>query len=839
MDAETLEILLDFITESRDILLEVEPLLIELEQSSEGIPDPEMMNKIFRLVHSMKGVAGFLQLDHVAKVTHHGETLLDKLRKGTIPMGPAHVDVLIKTLDILGQMLNKVEADHSDENCTPEAERALGILAAADAQDDAQDDVQDDAQDAAPAEEAPAAQAPEVIAAPAPPLAPPPAAADTQPMNISADNIGDAVMAAVNAQDPNKVGAVIDLGPSDPGTRNTLPPSIEPHTGGEAFTDEMVGQFRQESSELLDTFEEALLSAETADDKSQSVAIAFRAIHSFKGNCGFFGYAQMERVTHRMETVLEGVKENTLPATSAVFGALLNVIDKLRAALDGIPAGQGAVRDFDQISANLEQLLENPVAIAPVAAPAPAAPPAPVAVVAPAPVAAPAPVTVAAKPVAAKRPPPAQPAAPRAQSASSDSGGKGKAQASIRVDLDKLDNLINMVGELIIAEATVTHNPDLDNLDIPNFSKAAQRLNRITRSLHDIAMSVRMVPVATTFRRMIRLARDLSQKQGKPVELKISGEDTEVDKTVIEQIGDPLVHIIRNAIDHGVESPEDRVAAGKPAKSIVQLNAKHHGGEVWIQVIDDGKGLPRERILEKARARGLVEERAELKDSEVFALIFEPGFSTAEQVTDVSGRGVGMDVVKRNIEKLKGRVEVTSKPGEGSVFTLRIPLTLAIIDGMLVRVGETFYTIPLLAIRESFRSKEEDITILADGQEVVRIRESLYPIIRIHRLHAIPHDYQNIEDGILMVLEDKGEELCIFVDEVLGQRQTVIKALSDILGNLRGLSGCSILGNGDISLILDVNNLLESVRSVDVSKEAAVIATAGGEARTPQAPASA
>jgi two-component system chemotaxis sensor kinase CheA len=322
-----------------------------------------------------------------------------------------------------------------------------------------------------------------------------------------------------------------------------------------------------------------------------------------------------------------------------------------------------------------------------------------------------------------------------------------------------------------------------------------------------------MVPIEATFRKMIRLARDVAAKQGKQVTLRIVGEETEVDKTVAEVIADPLVHLLRNGVDHGLETPSERIAAGKPAEGVVELSARHVGGEVWIQVRDDGRGIDRDRVRAKAVSRGLVDAaRAEtLTDAEVYAFVFEPGFSTAAAVTDISGRGVGMDVVKRQIETVKGRVDVASSPGLGTTFTLRIPLTLAIIEGMLVRVGDASFTIPLLNIRESVVPRSRDVTVLSDGQEVVRIRGQLIPVVRLHSFYQIPPQHEQLEKGILVVVEDGGQAVCLFVDELVGQRQTVIKGLSGYLGDVRGLSGCTVLGDGRISLILDVLGLLAAV----------------------------
>ncbi|MFT7519044.1 MAG: two-component system chemotaxis sensor kinase CheA, partial [Kiritimatiellia bacterium] len=381
--------------------------------------------------------------------------------------------------------------------------------------------------------------------------------------------------------------------------------------------------------------------------------------------------------------------------------------------------------------------------------------------------------------------------------------------SSIRVDVEKLDELMNLVGELIIAERMVTHNDDLIGKELEAFNKAALQLNRITRSLQDVAMSTRLLPVRALFRRMMRLVRDVSLKQDKQIQLELVGEEIEVDKSVIEGLADPLVHLLRNSCDHGIESPQERVAAGKPATGVVRLEARHQGGEVWIIIEDDGKGLHRDAILKKAVEKGLVQgDTTRLKDHEVFALVFQPGFSTASAVTSISGRGVGMDVVKRNVEKLRGRVEITSAPKKGTRLTLRIPLTLAIVEGMLVRTGTMLCTIPLLAIRESVSGYKQAVTTLPDGADMFRFRGQFISILDLRDFYSIQCD-RPADGGTLVVVEDGERRIGLVVDELIGQRQTVIKALPGLLGRPRGLSGCSILSNGDISLILDVSTLMD------------------------------
>ncbi len=402
----------------------------------------------------------------------------------------------------------------------------------------------------------------------------------------------------------------------------------------------------------------------------------------------------------------------------------------------------------------------------------------------------------------------------------SDTGAKRRsadaaaARNDIRVDLRKLDSMLDLVGELVIAEAMVTRHPVVWNADNESLERAVHQLRRVASSLQDMATSVRMIPLAPTFRRMTRLVYDLSVKAGKQVDLILLGEETEVDRTVIERISDPLVHIIRNAIDHGIESPEERINLGKPETGRLTIEGHHEGGEVWIVITDDGRGLDRAAIVKRAISRGLIQgDGTDLSDSQVYHFIFEPGFSTASKVTDISGRGFGMDVVKKNIEKLSGRIDIRTRPGEGTAVVLRIPLTLAIIDGMLVSSGDTRYIIPLLSIRESLRPEPAQIMSTPDGQQMVKLREELIPIVKLDETFSRVKSARDLMEGILMIVEgEDGEVIALFADELLGQQETVIKGLSGWLKRSRGVSGCTILGDGEVGLILDIGAIVNLAR---------------------------
>ncbi|PKM72384.1 MAG: chemotaxis protein CheA [Firmicutes bacterium HGW-Firmicutes-17] len=389
-------------------------------------------------------------------------------------------------------------------------------------------------------------------------------------------------------------------------------------------------------------------------------------------------------------------------------------------------------------------------------------------------------------------------------------------QSMISVSVEKLDKLMNLVGEMVISEAMVTQNPDLKGLVLENFSKSARQLKKITNELQDMVMSIRMVPLGPTFFKMNRIVRDISKKLGKEMNLKILGEETEVDKNIIEQIGDPLMHIVRNSADHGIEMADTRIRQGKPQTGTITLEAKNAGGEVLIIIRDDGKGLSRDGILKKALENGLVgDEATHMTDTEVFNLIFLPGFSTKEAVTEFSGRGVGMDVVAKNIEAVGGNILVESVEGQGTTITLKIPLTLAIIEGMNIRVGESCYTLPIMSIKESFIPKAQEVFRDTDENEMIMIRGQCYPIMRLKEHYQVKTGATQIEDGILIMLEGETKSTCLFADELLGEQQVVVKTLPKYIRRMKkieGLAGCTLLGDGNISLILDVNGLITQKR---------------------------
>ncbi|MDU2065701.1 MAG: chemotaxis protein CheA [Sporomusaceae bacterium] len=398
---------------------------------------------------------------------------------------------------------------------------------------------------------------------------------------------------------------------------------------------------------------------------------------------------------------------------------------------------------------------------------------------------------------------------PVSQGDRSEKEGTARQQNMISVAVNKLDMLMDIVGEIVISEAMVIKNPDLAGLSLDHFNKAARQLRKLTDELQDVVMSIRMVPVSLVFHKMNRIVRDMSKRLGKDVDLEILGETTEVDKNIIDHLSDPLMHLIRNAMDHGLENPAERLAAGKNEQGRLTLEAKNVGGEVWIMVRDDGKGMSREKILKKAKEQGLINRPdQEMSDKEVFSLILLPGFSTKEQVTEFSGRGVGMDVVTKNIEKIGGSITIESEFGRGSEITVKIPLTLAIINGIEIGVGKARYTIATTAIKESFRPDPDAVICDASGHELIMIRGQCYPVLRLHSLFNRHDGLTELTEGIMIMIENDTKAACLFADKLIGEQQVVVKALPRYLKKVRGIAGCTILGDGGISLILDSNEIL-------------------------------
>lgn len=381
-------------------------------------------------------------------------------------------------------------------------------------------------------------------------------------------------------------------------------------------------------------------------------------------------------------------------------------------------------------------------------------------------------------------------------------------QSFISVDVHKVDQLMDLVGELVVAESMVINNPDLSDLKLNNFAKASRQLRLVINEMQDIIMSVRMVPLSMTFQKMSRVVRDMKKKINKPVLLELVGEETEVDKNVIEKIGDPLMHIIRNAMDHGIEDKASRLALGKAEAGKIVLAASHVGGDVVISIKDDGKGLDKERIYDKAFEKGLITKAMDAcTDQEIYQMIMHAGFSTKVEVTEFSGRGVGMDVVAKNIEALGGSIQINSEKDKGSEITILIPLTLAIVDGMMIRVADTIFTLPIMSVKESFIVSQNQVISNSDGQEMVMIRGVCHPVIRLNEHYSIQGSHMDHE-GIFIMIEHDNEQVLLFADELVGEQQVVVKSLSKYIHKVKGISGFALLGDGQISMILDPSGFM-------------------------------
>lgn len=535
---------------------------------------------------------------------------------------------------------------------------------------------------------------------------------------------------------------------------------------------DLLQEFLNDGQEHMQNIEQGVLVLEQEPANAETLNSIFRAFHTFKGCAGILNLTAIQTVAHELESLLDLARQHKLAITPSTINVILAGGDTLRQFTDEIAAQLGGAKPPAPIVIPTQALLGRIRAAVKGEASAPV-------VIQPAPA-----------------------SAAEATAAPSHAPAAGTANV-VKVDTVKLDSLVDLVGEMLIAQSMVVQNTGLASVHNEHLVRDLAQLGRISKELQRVVMSLRMVPIRSTFQKMNRLVRDLSLKIGKQVSLSTEGEDTELDRTIVEEISDPLVHMIRNSVDHGIEMPDVRVQRGKPAQGTVTLKAFHQGGNIVIQIKDDGNGLDRKRILAKAVEKGLVRAEDQLSDSEVFNLIWAPGFSTAEVITDVSGRGVGMDVVRRNIEKLRGKVEIQSKLGEGSTFSIYLPLTLAIIDGLLIGVGEQRYIVPTLLVRESLRPTAEMIHTVHERAEMINLRGRLYPLVRLANHLGIEPTNVDPAQCIVIVVEAGTEVRCLLADKLLGKREVVIKSLGETFRHNKSLAGAAILGDGQVGLILD------------------------------------
>ena len=609
-----------------------------------------------------------------------------------------------------------------------------------------------------------------------------------------------ATVVAVGAPAPRAaVAATVDLDPV-------------PLDGGRIPDDadlSLLGDFIAESRESMAGAEAALLELEANPEDIEAINTVFRAFHTVKGTAAFMGLDRLAEFAHHAESLLSRVRDRELAYTQPVANLSLRSNDVLGEFLEAV---EKSVHTREPIALPSEfadlmhELLNVDAVLAGELTPA-----APIAAIPDAPVK----LVASAAPRAQSTP--GAPVLVRASAESPASRGavKGEGDLSVRVRTDRLDRLIDMVGELVIAQSMIAADPAVINSGQHDLVKKVSHAGKIMRELQDLSMSMRMVPLKSTFQKLTRLVRDVALKAGKVVELVTDGEETELDRNMVDAIADPLVHMVRNAVDHGVEGPADRERAGKPRAGRVKLAAFQQGGSVIVELRDDGRGLNRDRILAKAIEKGLVSPNQSLTDSEINALIFAPGFSTAETVTDISGRGVGMDVVRRNIESIRGRIDIQSVLGQGTTFQIRLPLTLAVTDGMLVRVGDERYIVPLTSISLSFRPEPDMLSTIPPNGEVVMLRGEVLPVVRLHQMFGIPDAVQNPSEAILMIVGDGEHRVALLVDQLLGQQQVVAKALGDGVGEIPGISGGAILSDGRVGLIIDVARMTSLARTGD------------------------
>ena len=600
----------------------------------------------------------------------------------------------------------------------------------------------------------------------------------------------------------------IDSVNRDEGVPDEQPPEVPSEvnlqlSADELVTDEMREKFVAEVGELLDSVENNLVKLEDNPDDFELLNDTFRYVHTIKGNAGFLGYGDLEKICMSMETVLDSIRTGSKKLGPQVISRLLSVVDSMRSRLPMLggtansladdtsvasvakPIGEILVEMGDITQDVLDEALDKQDRKI-------------------------GEILVSEGLVQEDSVKKALEAQGKSASVSTAAGGNLVQRKDIRVDMEKLDKLFELTGELITAETMVVHHPGLKNLDLNGFESAANYLTKITRQMQEITMTVRMIPLEGVFNKMRRLVRDLTKKFGRKVLMEISGQETEMDRNVIEQIADPLVHLMRNAIDHGIEDAAIRAKAGKPEEGKLALNAKYEGNEIWITIKDDGKGLDRDKILAKAKERGMLKGDEENRsDEDIWTLIFEPGFSTAAQVSDVSGRGVGMDVVRRNIEKLKGKIGVTSKSGEGTEIILKIPLTLAIMDGITVKVGNCNYAMPLGDILEFHKATDNQVIYTDSRRAVLRLRNELRPIIKLCEFYGTSTKKSDATDGILIITNANGRKAAVLVDDIIGYQQIVVKSLPGYIGTMRAVSGCSIMGDGEVCLIIDMGSLLK------------------------------
>ena len=715
-----------FFEEAGEHLAVVEEGLLALEQHPE---DLDLLNKIFRSAHSIKGTSGMFGFSAVAQFTHKMETLLDLLRNGQKVVSPSIADLLLKSTDCLKTLIESVKTNAGVDEET--VQRLTAELAAASQSESKPSGGPVEGAQAAQAENSGGDRTYAITWTPPEWLF----QRGLDPLQTMKELHGLGNVTDVTLD----MSRLPDLAEIDP-EKCYLSWNLRLTTAKELKVVESVFEFVREDSRL--TIEEVRRKELGGREPEAPVS------------------HEPSSVPHPSGLTPDGSESQPKPLgqilveSGVVSPGVLNQALAQQKRVGEILVEQKAVTPQQ-----LEQALQ------------------------------------------------------KQKQQESASQAKKTDTASIRVDTEKIDKLINLVGELVITQSMLSDlGSRFEMHQMPVLLERMAQLERNTREIQERVMSIRMLPIGTAFSRFPRLVRDLSAKAGKKIQLVLSGEETELDKTVIESINDPLTHLVRNSADHGLEPPDERLDNNKQEVGTIKLNAFHEGGSICITVEDDGRGLNREKILAKAVKQGVIAENDKLSDDQIWALIFKPGFSTAEKVTDVSGRGVGMDVVKRNIEALGGTVSIKTVQGKGTTFTLKLPLTLAIIEGMTVRIGRETYIVPLLSILESIQPKQSSVKTVVGKGELINVRGTYLPIVRLYEVFSLKPEHTDPIKGILLILETEGERVAVMVDEILGQQQVVIKSMEQNFRKVEGIAGATILGDGTVGFILDVRGLLEISR---------------------------
>lgn len=643
--------------------------------------DIELINRMFRSVHSVKGAATSFGIEPVVEFTHQIENCLERVRSGEIAATTEIVEQVVAAVDLLESVVEAAKKDRS----VPVA-------------------------------------------------------------------VGDSIQrlqAFTNSENH-----------LTPITAPTSTPLSVPFSAD----DGLLRDFLEEAAEHLDTAEQILVEVTGRSPSAETIGALYRAFHSIKGVAGFLGLDDIHSVTHATESLFDQARSGKLRVTSDVVDTVLASIDALRRQMSFAEcwlAERGSLKRDPSLATILSELKLVETRQAETG-------------------------TTAVSP---------EVSLPEVESPTV----RQTSQEIIKVDRERLDQLINVIGELVIAESMVQIEFEEHQLT----SRSLPELSKIARELQDLSLSLRMVPIRGIFQKMSRVVRDVARKVGKRVTVRFEGEETELDKSMVDQIGDPLVHMVRNAVDHGIETPGERTAVGKSPEGTLVLRAYHKDGSICIELEDDGRGLDREAIRRKAEERGLLAKDGDLPDRDIYNLIFEPGFSTAKAVTDISGRGVGMDVVRKNIESMQGFAQISSLPGEGATFSIWLPLTLAIVDGLLVQVSDNTYVLPITSVVESLRPTRADIRRVADQGELLVLRGESLPLVRLHELFNMTPRVVDPCDGLLVIVENRGKRMALFVDHLIAQQQVVMKSLEANYSRVEGISGATILGDGSVALIVD------------------------------------